>query len=202
MAKQTVLEEVKARMQTLKAKKAADLEEIRRKQTAARTDREAAEMAMRQAAEVMNVDQYETAKAAKTRAETALDMYAARFDQIQKQEYVSEEDSDSTIKSLLTYEDQLTAEFKAAAAKHVKALAELRKTYTDELADTEWTLTAWQQDIHRNYLSYNGAMHPDGNGGYTNRSQTPVPVRVMPFTGCTEASKLGEYLNKCGLLGD
>ena len=202
MAKQTVLEEVKARMQTLKAKKAADLEEIRRKQTAARTDREAAEMAMRQAAEVMSVDQYETAKAAKTRAETALDMYAARFDQIQKQEYVSEEDSDSTIKSLLACESQLDADFMAAAAVHVKALAKLRKDYMDAVKDTEWTLTAWQQDIHKNYLSYTGAAFPDGNGGHTNRSPKPVPVRVMQYTGCTEASKLGEYLNKCGLLGD
>ncbi len=202
MAKQTVLEEVKARMQKLKAKKAEDLEEIRRRQTDARTEKEAAELAMRKAAEEMSVDAYEVAKTAKTRAETALDMYRARYEQIQKQEYVSEEDSDSTIKSLLAYEGQLDADFMAAAAEHVKALAELRKNYMDALADTEWTLTDWQQEIHANYRSFTGVMFPDGNGGHTNRSPKPIPVRVRQYTGCMESNKLGEYLKNCGLLGD
>ena len=202
MAKQTVLEEVKARMQKLKAKKAEDLEAIRRRQTDARTEKEAAELAMRKVAEEMSVDAYETAKTAKTRAETALDMYRARYEPIQKQEYVTEEDSDSTINALLQYEDQLTADFKTAAAVHVKALAELHKGYTDALRDTENTLAGWQQEIHANYRSFTGAMFPDGNGGHTNRSQKPVPVRVMPFTGCMESNLLREYLNKCGLLGD
>ena len=127
MAKQTVLQEVKDRMKELQDSKAAQLAEISQKQDEARSKIEAAALAMKQATEEMNVDRYEEAKHAKSKAQTALDMYNGRYNQIKQQEYISEADSDKVVDSLLAYEGTLAEDFKAAVAEHLKALAGLLK---------------------------------------------------------------------------
>ncbi len=197
MAKQTVLEEVKNRMREMQDSKAAQLETIRQKQEEARTQIEAAALAMKQATEEMDVDSYEEAKNRKHKAQTALDMYNGRYKQIQQQEYISEADSDKVVDSLLEYEKTLAEDFKAAAAVHLKKLAELLKDYREAVKDTEWTLTSWQRDIHANYNTRGGTTYYDEfTGQHTHRSPRPVPVHQMQYTGCSEAAQLGDYLEK------
>lgn len=197
MAKQTVLDEVKDRMKEMQDSKAAQLETIRQKQAEARTQIEAAALAMKQATEEMNVDSYEEAKNRKRKAQTALDMYNGRYEQISKQEYISEAESDSVVDSLLEYENQLAEDFKAAAAVHLKKLAGLLKDYKAAVQDTESTLTAWQLDIHANYNTRGTAMYTDAlTGQQTHRSPQPYPVHRLPYTGCVEAERMGEYLKK------
>ena len=197
MAKHTVLEDVKNRMRDMIASKAALLETIRQKQTEARSQIEAAALDMKQATEEMNVDSYEEAKNRKRKAQTALDMYNGRYEQISKQEYISEAESDSVVDSLLEYEKQLAEDFKAAAAVHLKKLAELLKDYKAAVRDTEDTLTSWQRDIHANYNTRGGASFFDEfTGQHTNRSPQPYPVHRLPYTGCAEAERMGNYLEK------
>lgn len=64
MAKQTVVEEVKARMQEMQQKKAGELETVRQKQQEAQTQKEAAELAIREATDSMDLEAYEEAKTA------------------------------------------------------------------------------------------------------------------------------------------
>lgn len=197
MAKQTVLDEVKNRMKEMQDSKAAQLETIRQKQTEARSQIEAAALAMKQATEDMNVDSYEEAKNRKRKAQTALDMYNGRYEQIKQQEYISEADSDKVVDSLLAYENQLAADFKAAAAVHLKKLAELLKDYKAAVQDTENTLTSWQRDIHANYNTRGGTtFYDEFTGQHTHRSPQPVPVHRMAYTGCDEAARLSTYLDK------
>ena len=188
MAKKTVLEEVKARMKEMRDKKAEQLETIRKKQAEASTQIEAAALAMRQATEEMNVEEYEKARNTKNKAQTALDMYNGRYDQIRAQEYISEEESDKVIDSLLQYEKTLDKEFKAAIAEPLRKLADLEKAYREEVADTEQTIKAWTGNIHANYRSRGGSK--------THREDKPVPVHYVPYTGCQEAFPLREYLTK------
>ena len=188
MAKKTVLEEVKARMKEMRDKKAEQLETIRKKQTEASTQIEAAALDMRQATEEMNVEEYEKARNTKNKAQTALDMYNGRYDQIRAQEYISEEESDKVIDSLLQYEKTLDKEFKAAIAEPLGKLADLEKAYREEVADTEKTIKAWTGNIHANYRSRAGSK--------THRGDKPVPVHYVPYTGCQEAFQLREYLTR------
>lgn len=197
MAKQTVLDEVKNRMKEMQDSKAAQLETIRQKQAEARSQIEAAALAMKQATEEMNVDSYEEAKNRKRKAQTALDMYNGRYEQIKQQEYISEAESDSVVDSLLEYEKTLAEDFKAAAAVHLKKLAELLKDYKAAVQDTESTLTSWQRDIHANYNSRGLSSRVDPlTGQNTYRMERPIPVHSMPYTGCAEAGRMGEYLKK------
>lgn len=197
MAKQTVLDEVKNRMKEMQDSKAAQLETIRQKQTEARSQIEAAALAMKQATEEMNVDSYEEAKNRKRKAQTALDMYNGRYEQIKQQEYISEAESDSVVDSLLEYEKTLAEDFKAAAAVHLKKLAELLKGYKAAVQDTESTLTSWQRDIHANYNTRGGSTYYDEfTGQHTHRSPQPVPVHRFAYTGCAEAGRMEDYLKK------
>lgn len=197
MAKQTVLDEVKNRMKEMQDSKAAQLETIRQKQAEARGQIEAAALAMKQATEEMNVDSYEEAKNRKRKAQTALDMYNGRYEQISKQEYISEAESDSVVDSLLEYENQLAEDFKAAAGVQLKKLAELLKDYKAAVQDVESTLTSWQRDIHANYNSRGLSSRVDPlTGQNTYRMERPIPVHSMPYTGCAEAGRMEEYLKK------
>ena len=191
MAKQTVVEEVKARMQEMQQKKAGELETVRQRQQEAQTQKEAAELAIREATDSMDLEAYEEAKTAKRKAQTAIDMYSSKYNQIKQQEYISEVESDKVIDSLLAYEDELAAGFKAAVAEPLKKLDELQKAYADAVEDVEQTIRAWTGNIHANYRN-NGTTYADG----TNRSPQPVPVRKIPYTGCSEAHQLKEYLDK------
>ena len=152
---------------------------------------------LKQATEEMNVDSYEAAKNQKHKAQTALDMYNGRYNQIKQQEYISEADSDKVVDSLLAYEGTLAEDFKAAVAEHLKALAGLLKDYKDAVRDTEVTLTNWQRDIHANYNTRGSSQFYDElTGKHTDRSPRPVAVHTMPYTGCAEAARLSDYLGK------
>lgn len=200
MAKQTVLQEVKDRMAGMIAEKTAQLDKIRQLQQEARTQIEAAGLAMKKATEQMDVDAYEAAKTAKRKAQTALDMYAGRYKQIEAQEYISEADSDKVVDSLLEYEDRLTEDFKAALVEPLKALAELLENYSEAVKDTEQALTDWQGKIHSNYRSSTAKYYDESTGSYTNRSPHPVPVHVVGYSGCVESSQLRAYLKKAAAL--
>lgn len=195
MAKKTVLEEVKARMQEMQDKKAGELQAIHEKKTEAQTQKEAAELALKEATERMDLDAYEEAKTARRKAQTAIDMYGGRYSQISKQEYISEEESDKVIDSLLEYEEQLAADFRRAAAEYFRQLEALLKEYRSEVADVENTLTRWQRDIHANYNTRGATSYFDEfTGQYTGRSKDPYPVHKYVYTGCAEAQRLYDYL--------
>ena len=196
MAKQTVLQEVKARMQEMQDKKAAELQIIHEKKTEAQTKKEAAELALKEATERMDLDAYEDAKQALKTVQTAIDMYSGKYAQISKQEYISEEESDKVIDSLLAYEKQLAEDFRAAVAEPLKALAGILQNYQDEVNDTERTMNAWVVNIHANYNTRGRSSFADAEGQRTTRSNTPVPIRSTVYTGCSEAHQLKEYLKK------
>lgn len=201
MATKNITKEVQERIKKLTGDKTEQLAKIHQKQTEARTQIEAAELAIREATEVMNLEAYEKAITDKRKAQAALDMYSGRYDQIRKQEYVTEAESDSTIDSLLGYEDTLAEDFKKAVAEPLKKLAELHKEYKAAVVETENTIKNWERNIHANYSTRGATKYKDPvTGQYTDRSNTPVPVHRLPYNGCSEAIQLGLYLEKAAPL--
>ena len=202
MAKKTenVTQEVKQRIKEMTEKKQADLSAINEKREEARTRKEAAEARLREATELMNLDAYEEAKADISKAKTAIDMYSGRYEQLRQQEYISEEESDRVIDSLLAYEDQLQSNFLEDIKEPLKNLLDITNSYFDAVEDTERTIRTWEATIHANYSTRGRTGFFDkSTGRYTDRSKTPVPVRSSIYTGCKEAHQLKEYLSKAPL---
>ena len=191
----TKLQEVKTRMQQLLDGKAAEIAAIEKKQAEERADLEKAEAAMQAATEGLNLDDYATAAAAKTRAQNALEMYSGALNALIRQEYISEKDSDDVIESLLSYERQIEAEFKDAVKEPLSALAKVCDAYRGEVRDTEATIAEWTEKIHWNFSTRGSKTFVDPESGErTDRSPTPVPVHRFGYFGCEESSKLAAYL--------
>ncbi len=201
MAKQNTLQEVKSRMAEMTQSKLDQLEEIRNKQAEARAKFDAAGNDMKEATERMDLDAYAEARTIKHKAQTALDMYAARYAQIERQEYISEQESDKVIDSLLAYEEQLEEDFKGKASELLKALAAVHAEYMDAVADTEETISLWTSTIHANYNTRGRSHHIDPVTGEVHyRNERPEPVHLIPFLGCQEALQMGDYLKSAAKL--
>lgn len=188
-------ESVKKRISEMKAARAAELEKIEAKRKESQELIKAAEKDMQKAAELTDGETFNAAYKAKEKAITALEMYTLRRDQIARAEYISEEESDSVIDSLLEYEKTLDNEFLTAAAAQIRELSKLYEYYADQISETEKTLREWQQDIHANYRTRGVTTWKDPETGErTDRSNKPVLIRIHPYKGCKESAKIREFL--------
>lgn len=191
------LEKVKDQMQKLTDAKAAELQAIQEKQEAQRAAITEAEKVMQQASEKLEDKLFAAAKAEKEKAETVLDMLNRREVQLVGKTFISEEESDKIIDSLLEYEGELETEFKRSAEVHLEALRELREEYLESVEDTERTITTWTQTIHKNYDTRGSVTRYDPvTGKMTTRSDTPVPVHPLGFHGCYAAELVGDFLQR------
>lgn len=192
----TKLQEVQNRMKEMKDKKAKELLEIQGKLEEARAQKEAAEIAIKEATESTNLEAYEAAKDRKRRAQSAIDMYSGRYKQIQTKEFISETESDIVIDSLLDYEKEIAAKFEQDIAAPLLALKKLYADYSGEVKATEETIQEWGRDIHSNYNTRGTSTYYDKETGkQTNRSPQPVPVHSLPYEGCSAGQLVRSFIN-------
>lgn len=197
MAKITTLEAVKNKMKELQEARQAQFDKIRQMQETYRAQISDADRTMKQATAELDLDAYDTARQARRRAMSGLEMYDKREKELWAQEIISEPESDRIIDDLLRYEEELAADFRTAIEKPIRQLSQIHAKYMAELNDTENTLEAWQQDIHANYTTRGKTIYTDpATGKTTDRSKTPVPVHVTRNEGCAEAAQLEQYLKK------
>lgn len=193
----TPLQAVKEQMEAITKQKGTELAQIENNLTTAQDEVKEAAAAMQEATENMNVEGYEAAKARKRKAQTACEMYQARKAQLESPEhYVSEEDSNKAIQSLLAYEDTLAEGFKAQFTEALKHLDKILWDYDAAVHEVETTLREWTTRVHANYISSTTTWLDPNTGKHTNRSATPVPVHSTNYTGCEEANSLREYVRK------
>lgn len=191
MAKQTVLDEVKNRMKEMQDSKAAQLETIRQKQTEARSQIEAADLAMQQAREELNDDDYEAALTKKRKGQAALKMCDERYEQINDEDYISELESDRVIDNLIEYKKTLDESFMSAVAAPLKELSKVYQNYETALDDVKDTLQSWQRNIHANYKTMrDGAQCTlDVLGEKNHRGASPYTVEVYDCEGAASVEK-------------
>lgn len=187
----TKVQEVREQIDKMLTERSGELERILEKQNEAREQLEKARKAEAEATAETNLDAYEAAKRDTQKAKTALDMYSARYAQLKTLDFISEEESDNVIESLLKYEAELEQGLKDAMAEPLKLLADLLNTYRQEVRETETVIKAWESNIHANHRNRT-ARYADGS----NRSAEPVPVHMTVYRGCQEAGDLEKYLEK------
>lgn len=165
------VEEIKATMRQLIDKKAGDLSKITAELEAARGRKRKAETALHSATEATDADAYKKAKAEADEAATIIEMYAARYSQLQNKEFMSEEESDRVIDSLIEYQNDRAAAFMEAIKGPLAQLEAIYKEYAQDYEDAVKTVNAWTANIHANYrtpyITYADGSH---------RSDRPAPV--------------------------
>lgn len=184
MRKENAVTKVNDMITELTERKASQLAEIQRALGVARVDEEKAEQAMKEATERMDHEAYTKAERARAGAQSRIEMYSTRYLQLQSNEYVTEEESDRMIRSILDYEEKREEEFRKALKPKLESLTALLNEYRVDVASAEETLNTWTTVIHANYRTIDGT-----------RNKKSFPVHVVPYTGCNEALRLGEYLS-------
>lgn len=197
MNTKNIAKEVTERISQLTDDKAVELTNISANRASARKQLDEADSDMKSAIEVTDITAYEKAKIRYQNASNAIEMYSARYQQLQEKEFVSEAESNRVIDSLLSYEDELKEEYSKAMEKPLKAMKKLHDEYYARIAEAETAIIRWTHEIHANYRN-EGTVYADGS----NRSKVPVPVRRAPFNGCTMAQMTKSYLRKVKSLCD
>lgn len=191
--KKDIPAEVMKRINGLEQKKTEELAVIQSKIDENTRTLTEAEAEIKSATESMDLAAYQMAKKKKHDAAEAVEMYRARYSQLESKAFVTRKDSDGVIDSLLKYETDIEAEFKEAIAEPLASLKAIYEEYRDSIAAAERTIAAWTHRIHANYRS-TGTKYADG----TNISPVPVPVRRTPFEGCKESVVLKKFIDKLG----
>ena len=199
MPKKNKVQEVQQRIKEMTEKKQAELEAIAEKKGEAQTRKELAEARLKAATEQMDLEAYEEAKEDIRKAKTAIDMYAGRYKQISQQEYISEEESDKVIDSLLDYEKELDEQFVVDIKEPLERLLEIVRNYKAAIKDTEMTIRSWETNIHANYTSRGLMQRYDEAGQLTDRYKDPHYVHQPFYDGCKEAHQLENYLKNSPL---
>lgn len=165
------VEEVKAIMKKLVEKKAAEIVSIEKELSNATDKKNKATQALSNAIAATDRAAYKKAKAEAEEAATIIEMYAARLDQLRNKEFMSEEESDRVVDSLIEYQNKRTAAFIKAIAGPIGQIEELYIEYDRDYQAAVETVAAWTRDIHKNYRSL-CTTFADGS----HRSKTPRPV--------------------------
>ena len=178
-------------IESLERKKAADLAAIADKINENNTALAEAKKAKQNATESTDLTAYQDAKKKEAEASAAIEMYAARYTQLERREFVTMKDSDATIDALLQYEKDIAAEYIEAIAGPIAEIKKAHADYTGAVKAAEGAISAWTHRIHANYRA-SGTTYADG----TNISKTPVPVHRTPYLGCKESATVGAFLDK------
>ncbi len=185
MAIKNKTKEVNDRINEMLAKRQADIKTIDKKEAEARAELYAINEELKDAANEFDADAYKEASVKKREVELTLEMLQDKRNMIQNQEYITEEESNAVIDSLLKYEDDLAAEFEKSIVEPMQKLTELYKKYGAEILKTESTITLWTNKIHAYYKTSAGTRH-----------ENPQPVRILPYTGYDRAERLRSFLIK------
>ena len=188
MATPNKAKEIDARINSMQAEKQRALEDIKEKQAKAQASLTAIEQDIKAASAERNIDKYSKARAEKNKITLELEMYNDSYNQIKKQEYISEMESDKIIDELLSYEKQLETDFRKALTEYLLQLKKLLKEYKSAINEAEATMYRWSSSIHANYRQEAGRYNMSG------RRDKPQNIRILPFTGCAAAQRLDKYI--------
>lgn len=184
--------EISQKINELISGKAAELAAIDAEIAKAEEDAEKATADARKATEATDINAYEKARAALYNAQTRLEMYKARRLMLLERDFVTEEESDATIDSLLQYETDIKAEFEDAVRPLIEKLQSLYNEYRQNVVDAETVITTWTSSIRENRRTFNLTTYADG----TSVSPEAVPVHRTVYLGGDVAERIYSFLRK------
>ena len=190
-----VIEEVKKQITELTEKKSQQMEVIQAELSKIRTKKAAAEDAAAEAAAAMDLKAWTSAETDMKTAENAEKMFSARLSQIQREEMISEEESDRVVDRLKDYIKAAETEFDADLKKILQDLHTLYNSHISNIQDAENVIQTWTQNVHKNYRSATASYFDPETGTHTNRSPFPVPVHLSDGQGGGHARMVRQFLS-------
>lgn len=190
MKTKTTVESVTERIRELKSGREKELAEIQMKRDEESQNLAAARKAMEDATDATDLQSYERAKAEKLRAESALEMYSAKYSKVEKLDVITEEESDKVIDSLRAADVEIERKFKTDLCAALDGIEILIQNFERDKSKVKIATDTWTREIHANYYSPSTTFRETG----THRSPTPIPVKVG--NSCAECNISKEYIRR------
>lgn len=108
-----------------------------------------------------------------------LEMFKSRYLMLSENRKITETESDSVIDSIIAYEQEKEIKYYEDIMQALETVKSIHEEYTKEVKEAEDTIRDWTMYVHPNYRSFNRTLYRNG----THRSDTPIPVRSIPYTG-------------------
>lgn len=160
MSKNTITE-VEKKMKELQKKRAAELEAIDRKKKETESELLKAKKDMEEATERTDTAAYEKAKARKEKAESVLEMYSLRCDQIMSRALVSEKEGAEVLNSLRVYDVAISSDLKKGLRDSFKVVTTVIDDYFTEVQKIQRLYIEWSKDICKKPLETLPWNNPD-----------------------------------------
>lgn len=185
-----IVEVVNEKIAKLKSDREKELVEIQKHIDEESVALREATKAMDTATDMTDLEAYERAKAEKTRAETALEMYSARYSKVDKLDFITDEESDEIIAALMDRDSELSIKFQNDLNEALETVEDLLQRHDREKAKLAETVRNWTSKIHANYYSPTTTFRETG----THRSLSPVPVNAGVL--CPEYNITKQFLER------
>ena len=152
--KRNTLDEVQEKLRKLTAERAAELEKVEAKRKEAEKDLLTALSDVEAAAEKTDFTVYEKAKERERKAQQVVEMFSERCSQLKKQEYMSKEERDAVLRSLIKYDQQITIDFRNDVRTALNSVAAIAGEYFREGERTRNLYRDWSKAICSETLEF------------------------------------------------
>lgn len=188
------IEEIRQKADVILEDKAIELKEINAKIN--NISQELSEMHKDLSKAINDTNEAEFKKISKkiTELDNTLLMYHTKREQLQRNEFISESESDAVIDRLLSLQDENADCYSEELKPHLEAVLEISKKYWDDMIAIESLITHWSAHIHANYNT-RGKVIKNGS----TRMDYPVPVRTVAYMGCKEFKLIEDVLRQLTL---
>lgn len=126
--------------------------------------------------------------------EDTLLMYHTKKEQLSRNEFITEKESDAVIDNLLELQEENAIDYSKEIETHLHAILDISREYYKNMLDIESLITLWCNQVHANYNS-RGKVVINGS----TRLPYPTPVRTVSYQGCKEFSIIEDTLKKLSL---
>lgn len=147
----TKIDEIIKKIDALTQNKNALIKSLEERSEEAKKAIEAAEVRQTIAMTKIDTDGYAQAAQDKAAAESALELFTRKIEELNKNDLVSDEEHEQTIRYLTSYEDSLDADFIKEAKELMKGLLAVYNKYTGYFRLAEGTRERWLKEIHPDY---------------------------------------------------
>ena len=186
----TELTRIRTYMEKLKSERAAEIQSVKAKIRDAEAGIKDAEARIDTATRKTDLEAFTEAEKDQKAANTKRAMYSERLKQLEDLDFVTDQESEETINSIIAYEKTIGTQIDERIRESVEALDKLITAYEHEIEDAERTIKDWTGTIHPNYIS-EGTIYAETGTHY---SPVPIPVRRTPYEGTERAKAARRFI--------
>lgn len=147
MAKKAITEVVN-RIKKITADRVAETADLEERVEVAKQQQRAANEAMDEATDVVDLESYQKAKKDRRYAGDAIEMYSKRLDALENKPLISKEEYEAGVDKIMAALEEVSADAKKCIVEHMEQIRIIAAECTAEITNGNEVLHKWQHEIY------------------------------------------------------